>query len=185
MQPKLGQAVQALQFIIDHPYNFSNLASPILVCVMNIIAIFFTQLAGSILCIVTNDANGVLGGFVSYAVISDLPGQYFSTLAVDEVKKELEECDDGMKLVAKRNINKYVPPTSQDGNHHYQRSDLVIMKKGEEGTHTELQEGDTAFIKSVYNGLGWIRCFQYLVLGLTHFYETFYFYFAPFIMLIF
>ena len=94
MQPKLGQALQALQFIIDHPYNFSNLISPIVICIMNIFAIFFTQLAGSILCIVTNDANGVLGGFVSYAVISDLPGQYFSTLAVDEVKKELEEADD-------------------------------------------------------------------------------------------
>ena len=90
-----------------------------------------------------------------------------------------------MKIVAKRNINKYVPPTSQDGNNHLQRSNLVIMSKGEEGTHTELQEGDTAFIKSVYNGLGWIKCLQYLVLGLTHFYETFYFYFAPFIMLIF
>lgn len=94
MQPKVGQYLDALVFIIEHPYNFTNMFSPVLICLMSLVAIVITQIAGFVVAIVTDDANGIIGGFVAFSVISDLPSQYFASISVDELKKEMDTVED-------------------------------------------------------------------------------------------
>ena len=94
MQPKVGQYLSALMFIIEHPYNFTNMFSPVLICLLSLTAIVLTQVAGFVVCITSDDANSIIGGFVAFSVISDLPSQYFSSISVDELKKEMDTVED-------------------------------------------------------------------------------------------
>lgn len=181
MQPKVSQALEALVFIIEHPYNFSNLISPILICLMNMTTILMTQIAGFVVCITTDDANGVIGGFVAFSVISELPAQYFQAISVDELKREMDTAEDQKVIRAKRHLFKYKANQMNQG---FRSSNLLIQVEGEDQPR-ELQEGDTEFIQSVQGHIWWVSCFWYLAALIKQVYEIFYFYFAPFSMIVF
>lgn len=77
MQPKVTQALQTLNFIIEHPYNFTSQLPPILFCLMNILALLTTQMTGFVLALAQDDASNIIGGFANFFIISEMPRLYF------------------------------------------------------------------------------------------------------------
>lgn len=157
MQPKVGQYLQALVFIIEHPYNFMNMFSPILICLLSLVAIVLTQMAGFVVCLTSDDANTIIGGFVAFSVISDLPSQYFSSISVDELKKEMDTAEDQKVIRAKRHLFKYKAQRRNEG---FNEENLLVQTEFEDNNE-EMQEGDTQYIQSVTAHIWWVTCLWY------------------------
>ena len=92
MQPKIGDSIERLFYLRDHPHKFDDIVMPYLICIMKMTV----ELSVEIVCLFNtsfyNDPVDVMMNYIALGCIANLDEVYYNTIR-SPLKVQLESAD--------------------------------------------------------------------------------------------